>query len=538
MNKFFRSMRRFQIWAVIMGVTANFALQGGAIVLQKLIDAFSQGNYSAVSKYGLEDGILLIVGAVCISAMQYSYRYMQTSGSFPLRNSVFGKMIMKPFSVLNNYKKGDLAAILTEDTSKISLTYTYDSANAFVMLVQVILCIGIITYYNPIIALISVLVSIGGMFFVNFIGSRIGTYEVEFQNVSGDEQSKLLNVFENLSTVKMLGKENYVQSGYGDILERKDKISRKESRLYAVYAGIMLLCFNSLPLLSLLLSVPFLIQGRMSIGAAIAVYTEVSCINEPMGMIGMFFNDRKISKSLEEKDKEFIESDDEKAEPVEKAVNKTSDEKFSSLEFASEYYQMGDKKLLQNIRFSIEPGKIYAITGESGTGKSTILNLITGSVPAGQTCSVELNKQRIGDMDPESIYAVVKEAGQKNLLFADTIRENICLGDEFSVSDYNEAVSASCLDTVISNKGESFRIDDKAGNISGGEAQRINICRMLIRKPSLLLLDEPTSALDESTAKSMTERIISYVKKYNMTLIVVTHRRDFSEKADQIIQIG
>lgn len=107
----------------------------------------------------------------------------------------------------------------------------------------------------------------------------------------------------------------------------------------------------------------------------------------------------------------------------------------------------------------------------------------------------------------------------------------------FSKEDIDEVIDVCQLRNLINNKCLDFVVDQRAENISDGEKQRVSIARMLIRKPSLLLLDEPTSALDEKTSENFVKSLIDYAHKYEMTIVAITHRNDFTTKADKIIKL-
>ncbi|MDO4595189.1 MAG: ATP-binding cassette domain-containing protein [Tissierellia bacterium] len=131
----------------------------------------------------------------------------------------------------------------------------------------------------------------------------------------------------------------------------------------------------------------------------------------------------------------------------------------------------------------------------------------------------------------------MKETGQKSITINDTIIKNIVLGEKFSKDEIDEVIKMCQLENLIRLKGEDFIVNESADNLSGGEKQRISLARVLIRKPDVILLDEPTSALDENTAENFISAFFEFIKKYEMSAIVITHKNDFVKISDMIVDL-
>ena len=191
---------------------------------------------------------------------------------------------------------------------------------------------------------------------------------------------------------------------------------------------------------------------------------------------------------------------------------------------------------MEDLNFSFEKGKTYAIVGESGKGKSTIYNIISKFIDS-QDVKVQLNGTDINEISAAMLYDRIMQVDQKPFTINKSIYENICLGDKISNDELNEVIDVCQLRNLVEQKGLDFVIDERGENVSGGEKQRISIARMLVRKPDLILLDEPTSALDEKTSENFVRDLIDYGNKNDMTIVAITHRDDFTKRADEIIRI-
>lgn len=123
-------------------------------------------------------------------------------------------------------------------------------------------------------------------------------------------------------------------------------------------------------------------------------------------------------------------------------------------------------------------------------------------------------------------------------MIEDTVYENIVLGDAYSQNDIDEVVETCCLCDFIKTKKFDFILTEGAKNISGGEKQRINLARMLIRKPQVLILDEPTASLNRDMAKELVKNLKNFACKYSITLIVISHNDDFDEIINKNIDLN
>lgn len=150
---------------------------------------------------------------------------------------------------------------------------------------------------------------------------------------------------------------------------------------------------------------------------------------------------------------------------------------------------------------------------------------------------IKINNQNLDQFSDNDIYDIAVQIDQTSITINDTIIENVLLGDSFPEEEIEEALKAACVDDIIKNKGKDFIIDASATNVSGGERQRIAIARIILRKPDLIMMDEPTSALDEATSQRLVNYLKEFTKKHNITLMVISHKKDFTQISDEIINV-
>lgn len=198
----------------------------------------------------------------------------------------------------------------------------------------------------------------------------------------------------------------------------------------------------------------------------------------------------------------------------------------------------GTKNILKDFSYKFEKGKKYAIIGESGTGKSTLLKVLLNEKKIDKG-NIKVNGIDYHDINRETIYSKMGYITQDSYLFNKTIRENITLGENFSNDDLNAALKrASIFDFTNSlDEKENTKIINNGDNLSGGQRQRLVLAREYIRRKNWILMDEPTSSLDNLTKMQIEKELL---EDKNLTLIYVIHPRSDEELKgfDEVISLN
>lgn len=209
------------------------------------------------------------------------------------------------------------------------------------------------------------------------------------------------------------------------------------------------------------------------------------------------------------------------------------------VENLSKRYGSGENKVvaLNNVSFSVNKGEFIAIVGPSGSGKSTLLHLL-GGVDRPTAGKVFIDGKDIYELKEKELAILRRrEIGfifqQYNLIPVLNVKENITMP---ILLDYKKE-DKEYTDELIGILGLEERIEHLPSQLSGGQQQRVAIGRALINRPSIILADEPTGNLDSKNSKEVMELLKISVKKYNQTLIMITHDLNLAEEADRVIRI-
>ena len=196
-------------------------------------------------------------------------------------------------------------------------------------------------------------------------------------------------------------------------------------------------------------------------------------------------------------------------------------------------FKYGDNEVLKGISLDLEKGKKYAIVGESGSGKSTLANILLRRLDY-ENGSVKFDDTELKRIDEDDFYSNISLVSQNVFLFNDTLKNNVCLYNDYSQSDFERSIEKSKLNSVIEDleEKENTVLGEYGTSLSGGEKQRVSISRALIKNSSFVIMDEATSSLDIKTARAIENTLLSL----NQTVLVITHRIDESilKKYDKI----
>jgi len=352
-----------------------------------------------------------------------------------------------------------------------------------------------------------------------------------------EENAELNTVAEeNLAgvrTVKAFAREKYEIKKFLSHNKRYYELNMKQSKVFVKYYPYFSVVTKVLPLLTLLVGGRHAIEGSITLGTLSAMVEYSNNIVWPMEMLGWLTNSFSSAVASNKKIKKIYKetpSIKEAENPI--VLNAVK----GKIEFDKVCYGKGDKKtILEDISFTVRPGGTLGIMGETGSGKSTIINLLSRyyDVSGGE---IKMDDVDIRQMSLKQVRESVAPVMQDVFLFSDTISENIKLGkkdsvgkeeimqasDKAQVSEFAEGMENQ-YDTVIGERGVG---------LSGGQKQRISIARAFAKQNPILVLDDSTSAFDMETEQQIQSALDELE---NVTKIIIAHRISAVRKADEII---
>lgn len=531
-------------------LTLIFGLQGdGGIQTSR----FKLGNLSDLLYDQLtiltasDQGKIKALGIICIVLvtaimLKNLFLYFSLYLLTPIRNSIindmrtdmFRKILDLPVGFFNEQRKGDIMSRLTNDLQDVEFS-TISFLESFFR--EPIL----IAFYLFAMVSLSPELSVFLLLFLPIAGLVIGRIGRSLKKVSTGVQEKLGEILSTIEetlggirVVKAFNAEGQQLSRFKkenlDLFDIKNKANRRRdlaspvSETLGIIAVSCVLYYGG----TLVLNHDFSLNGPDFL-TFIAIFTQI--INPLKAFSTASYNIQKGAASIERIQKLIMEE-----QAVMEDPNPLPIESFNeTIELRDVVFAYPDKSILNKINLTIKKGQTIALVGSSGAGKSTLADLIPRfhDATSGEVLIDGINIKKYKIKDLRNLMGIVT---QEPILFNDTIRANISLGNEKATID--EIISAARIANAhlfIENKEEGYAslVGDRGSKLSGGERQRLTIARAVLKNPPILILDEATSSLDTESEKWVQDAINNLMK--DRTSIIIAHRLSTIRHADEII---
>ena len=450
-----------------------------------------------------------------------------------LQFDLMRSLINSDIEVINKKHSGKIIGHLTMDVGFMTNLISTVILNIFKDSLTLIGLIGVMFYQNWKLALFAIIMIPLASFAARSLGKRMGKITTQAQEEAGKLNSYILEIFKNHKIIKIFQKEDYEFSRADKVLnslkEKMTKISvvlNRASPIMETLTGIMIAGL-------IYYAGQLIFKQELEVNNFFSFLAAMMLAYQPvrsLATLNMSINQgisagQRILPLIEAKSKIF-----DKPSSEDYNINK-ADISFNNVNFE---YEINENKVLQDVNIEIEGGKMTALVGHSGAGKSTILNLIPRfyDISGGD---IKVNGRSIYEIKLKSLRSNISLVSQDVTLFDDTIKNNIIYGNSSATEqEVSDAINFSyCSDFIrnLPNKEDTI-IGENGVRLSGGEKQRISIARAMLKKSKIILLDEATSSLDADTEHKIQEAIKLLTK--NRTTVVIAHRLSTIMMSDNI----
>ena len=473
-----------------------------------------------------------IIKAVIRYTYQMTFEKVSQNVIFELRQNMYNKLQELDLDYYNKTRTGDIMARMTGDTDAIRHFVAWVIYNIFENLT--IFIFALITMFminakftllmfalTPLVAYCAYKMTIDSnpiFFSIREQFSKLNT--VVQENISGNR------------VVKAFAKEDYEISkfeernkGYMDANMALADVTQK-------YMPMLNALSNMFTIVMILVGGILVINNKLTIGELVMFNGLIWAINNPMNMVGWLINDAQRFIAAARKIRILINEETKIKNPIDGIK---PDRLKGEIEFRNVNFEYDYEPVLKNVSFHVKPGQTVAIFGQTGAGKSTIINLIERfyDVSSGQILidGIDIKKYNL-----QALRKNISISMQDVFLFSNTIEENISYGvSEVDSNRVNWAAEMADANNFINKLSESYEtvVGERGVGLSGGQKQRITLARSIIKDPSILILDDTTSALDVET-ETMIQKNLNLIYK-DKTSFIIAHRISSIKNSDLIL---
>ena len=502
-----------------------------AIIIDKGLEA---ANLSVVYRYGA----VMVVMALCsllFGAMAGKFAASASSGlSANLREAIYARIQTFSFSNIDKFSVPGLVTRMTTDITNVQ--------NAFMMVIRIAVQAPLMLIFSYVMCLIisppmSLMFLIAVVFLVVVLGVIMVVTLKIFNRVFQKYDDLNASVQENISAIRVVKafvRESYENSKFAKASANLYKLFVKAEGLLAFNNPAMMLAVYFCILSASWLGAQFIVSGSMTTGDLTSLFSYIMSLLMSLMMLSMVVVMISMSMASIRRISEVLSETPDLKEP-DQPVLQVADGSIDFDHVSFSYKQGSGKNALSDIDLHIKSGETIGVIGGTGSGKSSLVNLICRLYDVSEG-AVKVGGLDVRKYDMEALRNQVSVVLQKNTLFSGTILDNLRWGNpKATEAECVQACQAACADEFIDRfpDGYQTRIERGGANVSGGQKQRLCIARALLKKPKVLILDDSTSAVDTTTDAKI--RAAFAEKIPGTTKIIIAQRVSSVEHADRIL---
>lgn len=562
LNKYLFKYKYRLILGIIFIISSNiFAIYQPQIIREafNMVDAKLSGNqldsdfflassFEDISffKMFLFFGGLVLAAAICKGIFTFFTRQtiiiMSRLIEFDLKNEIFNHYQQLDVTFYKQNNTGDIMNRISEDVNKVrmylgpSLMYSINLVMLFVLVIWQMFSINVkLSLYVllplPVLSII-----------IYFVSARINKQSEKVQAQLSAITTLSQETYSGIKIIKSFIKEKFFTSKLNIENERYRKFSMNLVKTQAVFIPVMMLLIGLSTILTIYVGGNEYIAGEVNSvgeptltkGNILEFVIYVNMLTWPVTAIGWVTSIIQRAAASQTRINEFLSIQPSITNPTTQVKNIKGNITFNNVFFT---YPESGIKALNGISFEIKQGETFAVVGRTGSGKSTIINLLLRNYDT-TSGTITIDSEDIKTINLDNLRESTGVVPQEVFLFSDTIENNIGFGYKDKLPDSsiieNAAKNAAIYDNILGfKKGFKTRIGERGVTLSGGQKQRLSIARAIIKEPKILIFDDCLSAVDTETEEVILNNLKKIMK--NKTSIIVSHRISSVKNADQIL---
>ncbi|MBQ6649210.1 MAG: ABC transporter ATP-binding protein [Muribaculaceae bacterium] len=521
----------------------NYTPWGSASIDKVVVNNFYYYVQSIIASSGRSVALACIAAAlVVMTGLKTGAAYMaayfmislRTGVVRDLRAMIYNKMVSLPIGFFSSERKGDVMARMSGDVTEVENSVMMSLDMMFKNPIMIVVCLAMMLFVSWQLTLfVFILLPVAGL-----IMGRVGKYlkrvSLEQQNQLGTIMSNIEETISGLRIIKAFNAEEKVKNRFAGENEKYRNLSRRMSRRYELAHPMSEFLGTATIAIVLWFGGTLILNGTDAITAPKFIYYMVifySIINPAKDFSKASYNIQRGLASMQRIDKIMNAENPitDPAQPVDLTAFK------HGISYRDVRFRYEDAWVIDGVSIDIPCGKTVALVGQSGSGKTTIADLLPRFYDVNEGCitidGVDLRNYRVAQL-----RALMGNVNQEAILFNDSFYNNIAFGVENATREEVEQAAriANAYDFIMATEqGFDTNIGDRGCKLSGGQRQRISIARAILKNPPILILDEATSALDTESEHLVQEALDNLM--HGRTTLVIAHRLSTIKNADLIV---
>lgn len=446
-----------------------------------------------------------------------------------LRDSMLKSILNMDMGFFYSKRSGELISRLTNDINRIRTVVANMIPELLRESLTIVVLTAVVIYQSPKLAFYFLIVMPLAIYPLSRLAKRMKKLSRLSQEKISDLTAHLSQIFQNAEIIKANATEPYELKKFNAYNQDFFQLTMKSVKTSELVSPFMELLGAVVVAIVIIVGGLEVIEDRMSVGAFFSFMTALFMLYTPIKKVSSIYNKLQDAISAGERVFEIIDN-----RPTIQSGKMRVDRRIEHIAFKEVALKYDEKEALRSVSFEAKRGQIVSLVGESGAGKSSIVNMIVRFFEANQG-EIFINQTSIKDIELTSLRQSIAIVTQRVYIFNDTIAQNVAYGQEIDEARVVEALKKAYAYEFVSalEAGIHTLLDENGSNLSGGQRQRIALARAFYKEPQIVIFDEATSALD-SKSQEYISRAIKEFAKTRLTLIIA-HRLSTIQNSDKIL---
>ena len=527
---YFKDYIPYFIIAIVGMILAASGTAASAYLVKPLLDDIFVAKDAQMLK-------LIPLAIIAVYFAKESGRYMQSYFTSYIghdiirrfRDKILANILIQDLSFFHKYRTGELISRNTNDVEKVRTVVSNMIPESLMHILTIIGLVAVVIYQSPSLAFYALIVLPLAIIPLSILARKMKKISRKSQEKISDLTSKLSEIFNNVEVIQASNSQKYEQDIFKKDNQRYFKLTMKSVKVTQLVSPMMEILGAVGVSVVIIIGGTQVIEDQMTMGAFFSFLAALFMLYTPIKKLSSLYN--QLQEAIAASERIFFLLDQ---NPTIMGGNKEMPEVIQSVEFKEVELKYGDKKVLNGINLKANRGEFVALVGDSGEGKSSLVNMIIRFYDP-SSGEIRINGINIKEFSLKSLRESIAIVTQRVYIFHESVAANVAYGQVIDENKVIEALKKANAYEFVQELSEGIhtQLDESGTNLSGGQRQRIAIARAIYTEPKILIMDEATSALDSKSEKKITQALENLIK--DKITFVIAHRLSTVQKADKIV---